>query len=88
MDTLITPALRRMKLRQVVLAEWQEGMQGQDGYYDVRLKCGHTIRCEISQLDSYMCCFECEARRQSLLLRNDPQEKEIMGWIEEVSDTE
>jgi hypothetical protein len=32
--------------------------------------------------------FAAEARRQSLLLRDDPQEKEIMAWIEEVSDTE
>jgi hypothetical protein len=32
--------------------------------------------------------FAAEARRQSLLLRADPQEKEIMAWIEEVSDTE
>jgi len=31
--------------------------------------------------------FAAEARRQSLLLRDDRQEKEIMDWIEEVSDT-
>jgi len=32
--------------------------------------------------------FAEECRRQSLLLKNDPQEKEVMDWIEAVADTE
>ncbi len=32
--------------------------------------------------------FAEECRRQSRLLANDPQEREILTWIEEVSDTE
>jgi hypothetical protein len=37
-----------MKGRIVELAKWREGMQGQDGYYDLLLKCGHTMKCEVS----------------------------------------
>ncbi|EFI35461.1 conserved hypothetical protein [Desulfonatronospira thiodismutans ASO3-1] len=29
-----------------------------------------------------------ECRRQSLLVANDPQEKEVLSWIEDVSDRE
>lgn len=32
--------------------------------------------------------FKAEIRRQSLLLRDDPQEKEILDWIAEVADTD
>ena len=32
--------------------------------------------------------FRAEARRQCLLLRNDPQEKEILDWIERAQDYE
>jgi hypothetical protein len=32
--------------------------------------------------------FAEECRRQSLLLRDDPHEREILDWIETVSDTE
>lgn len=32
--------------------------------------------------------FAEECRRQSLLLTHDSQEAEILGWIEDVSDTE
>jgi len=32
--------------------------------------------------------FAEECRRQSLLLARDPQEAEILDWIEDVSDTE
>ena len=32
--------------------------------------------------------FVQECRRQSLSLRNDPHEKEILDWIEQVSDTQ
>ena len=32
--------------------------------------------------------FAEECRRQSLALKNDPQEKEVMDWIESVADTE
>ena len=32
--------------------------------------------------------FADECRRQSLLLRNDPQEREILDFIEAASDTE
>lgn len=32
--------------------------------------------------------FAEECRRQSALLRDDPQERAVLGWIEEVSDTE
>ena len=32
--------------------------------------------------------FADECRRQSLSLRDDPAEREIMAWIENVSDTE
>lgn len=31
--------------------------------------------------------FAEECRRQSLLLANDPQEAEVLGWLGEVSDT-
>ena len=31
--------------------------------------------------------FKAEARRQSILLRDDPHEKEILDWIEENADT-
>jgi hypothetical protein len=31
--------------------------------------------------------FAAECRRQSRLLRNDPQETEIMKWNEEIADT-
>ena len=31
--------------------------------------------------------FAAECRRQSLMLRDDPQEAEVLGWIEAVSDT-
>lgn len=30
--------------------------------------------------------FREECRRQSALLKNDPQEREVMSWIESVSD--
>lgn len=30
--------------------------------------------------------FKVECRRQSLALRNDPQEKEILDWMEQVQD--
>jgi Antitoxin MazE-like len=30
--------------------------------------------------------FAREARRQSRMLRNDPQEREIMNWLEKVAD--
>jgi hypothetical protein len=32
--------------------------------------------------------FAEECRRQSLLLRDDPHEREILDWIEAVADTE
>ncbi len=32
--------------------------------------------------------FAEECRRQSSLVANDPQETEVLSWIEEVSDTE
>lgn len=32
--------------------------------------------------------FAEECRRQSLVVRNDPQEKEIMDWLEAAADTE
>ena len=32
--------------------------------------------------------FAEECRRQSLLVANDPQEKEVLSWIDDVSDTE
>ena len=32
--------------------------------------------------------FAEECRRQSLLVANDPQEKEVLSWIEDVSDTD
>ncbi|MFA6105943.1 MAG: antitoxin MazE family protein [Patescibacteria group bacterium] len=32
--------------------------------------------------------FAEECRRQSLALKNDPQEKEVMDWVEAVADTE
>ena len=32
--------------------------------------------------------FRAEARRQSLLLRNDPQEREVLDFIESASDRE
>lgn len=32
--------------------------------------------------------FAEECRRQSLLVANDPQEAEVLSWIEDVSDTE
>lgn len=32
--------------------------------------------------------FAEEARRQSLLLRDDPQEQDTLEWIDEVADTE
>jgi hypothetical protein len=32
--------------------------------------------------------FAQEARRQCLLLRDDPQEQEIMGWLEKAADTQ
>lgn len=32
--------------------------------------------------------FTAECRRQSALLRNDPQEREVLDWIETVADTE
>ena len=32
--------------------------------------------------------FAEECRRQSLLLAHDPQEAEVLAWIEEVSDTD
>lgn len=31
--------------------------------------------------------FAAECRRQSTLLRDDPQEREVLDWIEAVSDT-
>jgi hypothetical protein len=30
--------------------------------------------------------FAAECRRQSMLIKNDPQEKEILDWISSVSD--
>lgn len=30
--------------------------------------------------------FKAECRRQSLALRNDPKEKEILDWMEQVQD--
>lgn len=32
--------------------------------------------------------FAKECRRQSALLRNDPQERKVLEWMEAVSDTE
>lgn len=32
--------------------------------------------------------FAEECRSQCLVVRNDPQEREVMGWIEAVADTE
>lgn len=32
--------------------------------------------------------FAAECRRQSALLRNDPQEAEVLDWIEAAADTE
>jgi len=32
--------------------------------------------------------FAQEARRQSLLLRDDPQEQDTLKWIDEVADTQ
>jgi len=32
--------------------------------------------------------FAAECRRQSLMLRNDPQEADILGWLEAAADTE
>ena len=32
--------------------------------------------------------FAAECRRQSLMLRDDPQEAEVLGWIEAAADTE
>ncbi len=31
--------------------------------------------------------FAAECRRQSLLVANDPQENEVLSWIEQISDT-
>lgn len=32
--------------------------------------------------------FAAECRRQSQLLRNDPDEREVLGWLEAAADTD
>ena len=39
-------------------------------------------------LDTRNAGFAAECRRQSALLRNDPQEAEVLDWIEAAADTE
>jgi hypothetical protein len=53
-----------MKGRIVELAKWREGMQGQDGYYDLLLKCGHTMKCEMKELCCFMYCPECKSESE------------------------
>jgi hypothetical protein len=65
-----------MKLRYVVLAVWREGMQGQSGYYDVQLNCGHTKRIESKGLIYSLVCLNCpgvgdEAAPESSNARRD-----------------
>lgn len=47
-------------IRQVVSAEWHEASQGdRSGWYDVTLKCNHTLTCLHHMLQSYMFCRWC-----------------------------
>ena len=45
--------------RQLFRAEWHEGEQGQAGYYDVDLSCGHSFRVTWLGLQTRMMCLEC-----------------------------
>lgn len=54
----IRDALFENTQRQVVLAEWVEGT-GQDGHYELKLSCGHTLRCSPTFLRSHVLCTQC-----------------------------
>lgn len=45
--------------RYVFEAHWHEGSQGNSGWYDVQLNCGHRMKCSSSHLSAAMLCLEC-----------------------------
>jgi hypothetical protein len=56
--------------------------------YRARLRAAGLRPIQIWVPDTKAPGFANEVRRQSLLLKNDPHEKEIMNWIEQNADTE
>ena len=46
-------------LRLVRVAIWHEGMQGQSGWYALKLSCGHDSHCSLGMLRASLICLEC-----------------------------
>ena len=49
--------------RRVLKAEWIDGAQGESGYYDVELSCGHRLGVSQIELRARVLCLTCVKER-------------------------